>query len=409
MGEELVYWVWLSQCFPYGSGKIGRFLELSQDVEGLCLGGDAARAEYPIFSDQDRKRMSKTSLDRARAILDLCRELDIRVLSWADEEYPQSLRELYAPPAVLYVRGSLKGLDRELVITAVGTREAIGYTRSVTGNLCFQLAQAGVTIVSGCAVGIDEYAHKGALRAGGRTIGVLGCGLDVNYPAQNKELKDAILRGGGALISELAPGTKPDGKYFPTRNRLLAGLGMGVLVTHAPERSGSLITADLAAEQGKEVFCVPPYNIYDSGCMGVVALLQDGAKPVYSVHSILEEYYPLYEDRIDLKALSGVLIESRRAEVVREQRQRVADASVYRAGREPGVPQPVVEPPSALSELQQKLYDALTDEPRPVDDIINDAGLRSYQALASMTELELMGLAEAHPGRRYSRAHREND
>ncbi len=406
MGEDLVYWVWLSQCFSSGSGKIGKFLELSQDVKSLCLDGEQARRELSIFSEQDLKRMAKTSLDRAQMILEQCRELGIRVLSWADGEYPQRLREIYAPPAVLYVKGSLEGLDQELAITAVGTREAIGYTRGVTGNLCYQLARAGVTIISGCAMGIDEYAHRGALKAGGRTIAVLGCGLDVNYPAPNRELKEKILQFGGALVSELPPGTKPDGKYFPTRNRLLAGLGMGVLVTHAPERSGSLITADLAAEQGKEVFCVPPYNIYDSGCLGVVPLLQDGAKPVYSVHSILEEYYPLYSDRIDLKALSEELIQSKRAEVVREQRQKVADGAVYHAGRTTAEETAaVVKPPIELNSTQQKLYDALGDEPRPVDDIMNDAGLRSYQALASMTELELMGLAVAHPGRRYSRAH----
>ncbi len=218
------------------------------------------RRDTGVFSEQDLKRMEKTSLSRAELILKQCAERNIRVLSWADEEYPQRLREIYAPPAVLYVKGSLEGLDRELAITVVGTREAIGYTRGVTGNLCYQMARAGV-------------------------------------------------------------------------------MGMGVLVTHAPERSGSLITADLAGEQGKEVFCVPPYNIYDSGCLGVVPLLQDGAKPVYSVHSILEEYYPLYSDRIDLKALSEVILQSgqseSRSESGRERRMKVADAPSYRAETPP--------------------------------------------------------------------------
>ena len=402
MGEDLVYWVWLSQCFSYGSGKIGKILELPGDAKALYQNGEEGRRALSIFSEQDLRRMSKTSLERAELILEQCRDEGIRVISYADPEYPKRLREIYGPPAVLYVKGSLAGLENQLVLTVVGTREAVGYTRGITGSLCCQLARAGVVIVSGCAVGIDEYAHRGALKAGKRTIAVLGCGLDVNYPSQNRELKEKILLSGGALVSELPPGTKPDGKYFPTRNRLLAGLGMGVLVTHAPERSGSLITADLAMEQGKEVFCVPPYDITEPGCMGVVPLLQDGAHPVYSVHSILEEYYPLYGDRIDLKALSEIMIRSRRAEVVREQRQKVADEPAYQAPKPEAVAKRTELP--ELSELQKRLYEVLTEEPRPVDDIISEAGLKPYQALASMTELELLGLAIAHPGRRYSKA-----
>ena len=397
MGENLVYWVWLSQCFSYGNGRLGKLLETLDDAKAFFQGGPELWRKSGLFSAQDLRRMEKTSLDRAAVILEECQKQDIRVISWLDEEYPRLLREIYAPPAVLYVKGSLAGLDQALTITAVGTREAIGYTRGVTGNLCYQLAQTGVVIISGCAQGIDEYAHRGTLKAGGRTIAVLGCGVDVNYPAANRELKEKILLSGGALVSELPPGTKPDGRYFPTRNRLLAGLGMGVLVTHAPTRSGSLITAELALEQGKEIFCLPPYNIYDASCTGVVPLLKEGAKPVYSVYSILEEYYPLYADRINLAALPG--------ESSGTASQKVADRPGYHhreaAARE--TVSAVVEPPARLNAFQRQVYDVLTGEPRPVDEIIDEAGLRPDQALATLSELEMMGLAAAHPGRRYSR------
>ena len=397
MGENLVYWVWLSQCFSYGNGRLGKLLETLDDAKAFFQGGPELWRKSGLFSAQDLRRMEKTSLDRAAVILGECQKQDIRVISWLDEEYPRLLREIYAPPAVLYVKGSLAGLDQALTITAVGTREAIGYTRGVTGNLCYQLAQTGVVIISGCAQGIDEYAHRGTLKAGGRTIAVLGCGVDVNYPAANRELKEKILLSGGALVSELPPGTKPDGRYFPTRNRLLAGLGMGVLVTHAPTRSGSLITAELALEQGKEIFCLPPYNIYDASCTGVVPLLKEGAKPVYSVYSILEEYYPLYADRINLAALPG---ESSGAAS-----QKVADRPGYhhRESAAQETVSAVVQPPARLNAFQRQVYDVLTGEPRPVNEIIDEAGLRPDQALATLSELEMMGLAAAHPGRRYSR------
>ena len=399
MGENLVYWVWLSQCFSYGNGRLGKLLETLDDAKAFFQGGPELWRKSGLFSAQDLRRMEKTSLDRAAVILEECQKQDIRVISWLDEEYPRLLREIYAPPAVLYVKGSLAGLDQALTITAVGTREAIGYTRGVTGNLCYQLAQTGVVIISGCAQGIDEYAHRGTLKAGGRTIAVLGCGVDVNYPSANRELKEKILLSGGALISELPPGTNPDGRYFPTRNRLLAGLGMGVLVTHAPVRSGSLITADLALEQGKEIFCLPPYNIYDASCTGVVPLLKEGAKPVYSVYSILEEYYPLYADRINLELLPPETVLRQQADS--RQRQKVADPHTYRRGRESaGQEQPpaaVVEPPARLSAYQRQIYDVLTEEPQPVDEIIGNAGMRADQALAALSELELMDMRQPIP------------
>ena len=227
MGENLVYWVWLSQCFSYGNGRLGKLLETLDDAKAFFQGGPELWRKSGLFSAQDLRRMEKTSLDRAAVILEECQKQDIRVISWLDEEYPRLLREIYAPPAVLYVKGSLAGLDQALTITAVGTREAIGYTRGVTGNLCYQLAQTGVVIISGCAQGIDEYAHRGTLKAGGRTIAVLGCGVDVNYPAANRELKEKNSAFGRRPGQRAASGNQTGRPVFSDQKPVAGRIGNG--------------------------------------------------------------------------------------------------------------------------------------------------------------------------------------
>lgn len=226
---------------------------------------------YPAWVNQaETARIMRHSLERSEFILKECGRLKIRVVSLEDPLYPDRLKNIYAAPPVLYVYGDLSGMDDNVVLGVVGTRHPTEYGKTVTDELCYQLAAAGAVIVSGCAVGIDAHAHMGALKAGGRTVGVLGCGLDVDYPAENKGLKRGILKYGGALISELPPGTTVSRKYFPTRNRLISGLSLGVVVTEAPVRSGSLITLNLALEQGRDVFCVPPHDICNPLYQGVV-------------------------------------------------------------------------------------------------------------------------------------------
>jgi DNA processing protein len=237
-------------------------------------------------------RRSLESLLAARSALDLDQELErvaavgARVLTWEAPDYPRLLREIAAPPPVLYVKGDITEQDA-WAVAVVGTRRASDYGREITRRLAGDLARNGITVVSGLARGIDGEAHRAALKAGGRTIAVLGCGIDRIYPPEYRKLAQEIV-GQGALVSDYPLGTEPEGKNFPPRNRIISGLSLGVLIVEAGERSGALITADYAAEQGRDVFAVPG-SILTRGSAGTNALIRDGAKVVLGPEDILEE------------------------------------------------------------------------------------------------------------------------
>jgi DNA processing protein len=213
-------------------------------------------------------------------------EADAHAVTWEDSDYPRLLREVPAPPPLLYVRGRLVE-DDVWAVGVVGTRRATHYGKEVTRRLVMGLAQSGVTTTSGLARGIDGIAHETALEAGGRTIAVLGSGIDRIYPPEHRKLADKIA-GCSAIISEYPLGTPPEAGNFPPRNRIISGLSLGVLITEAGMRSGALITADYAAEQGRDVFAVPG-SILNSGSAGTNRLIQEGAKAVVSVEDILNE------------------------------------------------------------------------------------------------------------------------
>lgn len=223
-----------------------------------------------------------------RQAADLARH-GIGLLTLWEEGYPERLAAIFDPPPLLFVRGELVSADR-LAVAVVGTRAASYYGRSVCERLSGELAQRGVTIVSGLARGIDAVAHRAALEAGGRTIAVAACGLDVSYPAENRQLLEAITAG-GAAVSELPPGTAPDRGYFPARNRIISGLSLGVVVIECGARSGALITARCAVEQGREVFAVPG-SVEAPGSAGPHRLIRQGAKLVERAEDVLEEVYP---------------------------------------------------------------------------------------------------------------------
>jgi len=205
-----------------------------------------------------------------------------------DKNYPKLLKEIFDPPKELYIWGELKA-EEKYPLAVVGTRKISSYGKQVAAPLVKNLAKAGLTIVSGLALGIDGLAHQAALDVGGRTIAVLGSSLDIIYPALHKKLAENIANSGGAVISEYPPGTRPAKYTFPARNRIVAGLSLGVLVIEAPEKSGALITARFALDQGREVFAVPG-SIYNPNSIGCNKLIKMGAKPVTKAEDIFETF-----------------------------------------------------------------------------------------------------------------------
>ncbi|MFW6082796.1 MAG: DNA-processing protein DprA [Chloroflexota bacterium] len=284
--SDLRYWVGFNEVRGIGPLRLRALLDHFGSIEQA----------WHASSDQLRNlgvdTRSLKNLSKVRSSIDLDQRLEqieaigAHVLTWESPDYPDLLRETYAPPPVLYVKGQLKRQDA-WAMAVVGTRRASTYGLEVTRRLATALARNGVTVVSGMARGIDGVAHRAALDAGGRTIAVFGCGIDTIYPAEHRKLAGRIAAQ-GALISDYPLGTRPEGRNFPPRNRIISGLSMGVLVTNAGKTSGALITADFAAEQGRDVFAVPG-SILNQGSVGPNHLIQDGAKLVIQAEDILEE------------------------------------------------------------------------------------------------------------------------
>jgi len=286
MTEKLQYWIGFNIVEGIGPARLQALLDYFGNLE------TAWRADAGALRRAGLDKRSLENLLEARARLDLDAEVEkvaragAQVLTWQDPTSPPLLRHIPGPPPVLYIKGELRPED-EWAVAVVGTRRATVYGREATRQLTGDLARNRVTIVSGLARGIDAHAHQAALDAGGRTIAVLGSGIDVIYPPEHARLASAIVER-GALITEYPLGTQPESSNFPPRNRIISGLALGVLIVEAGEGSGALITCDFALEQGRDVFAVPG-NIFHRGSEGCNKLIQQGAKVVLSVEDILEE------------------------------------------------------------------------------------------------------------------------
>jgi DNA processing protein len=316
-----------------------------------------------VFKKQSFKRAEKELAQTQR--IDRC-----RLLNWTEPEYPQTLLQIYDPPVMLYVRGDAQILNQPS-IGMVGTRRPTLYGTQMAERLGRELAARGLIVVSGMARGIDAISHQGVMAVNGRAVGVLGTGIDVCYPKENRKLYEKVLER-GAIISEFPLGTHPAPENFPVRNRIVAGMPLGVVVVEGAQYSGSLITARLAMEFGREVFAVPG-NVTQPVSFAPNLLIKQGAKLVTNGEDVIEELPT---------PVRAVLVRVEAPEA--EQRNLLAAAS--------------------LNSSEKKIYDLLSvDDPKHIDDIVENSGLNSSEVLATLFDLEMKGIVRQLPGKQFSR------
>ena len=409
-----LHWIWLAT--RAGLGDRGRMLLLQRfaDAEDVYFAETGEYARVEGLSPEAISSLQEKSLAEAEQILADCQRENIRILTWQDALYPKRLKNIADPPVVLYYKGTLPQVDALPCIAVVGTRGASAYGMSTAKRMGYQIAACGGITVSGVAFGIDAMAMRGALSAGAPVIGVLGCGADVVYPASNRALYADTQRQ-GCLLTEFPPGTPPIGWNFPRRNRIISGLSCGVLVGEAPEKSGALITARQAADQGRDVFVVPG-NIDVPSCKGSNALLRDGAIAVSSGWDVISEYQDRFpgkitENRTDSRQtaypdeLEEQPLQVAQTPKVPEKKHR---KSIFGKKKEidntPSSPYIDADKPRpALSADEETLLSFIGADGALVDDVISDAGLPAGQVLAMLTMLEVKGVVARLPGKRVQR------
>ncbi len=346
--DENQFWIGFTLVKGIGAVRFQRLLEYFGNAESAWVANPSELAEAGLSSKLIERLISVRDKVDLSIIWEQILSKGIQVLIWKDDDFPHRLKEIDQPPPVLYLRGELLPEDN-WAVAIVGTRRVTPYGRQVTEEIASYLAANGITIVSGLARGVDSLAHSAALKAGGRTLAVLGSGVDRIYPPENRPLVEQMLEQ-GAVLSDYAPGTPPEASNFPPRNRIISGLSMAVIVIEAGKTSGALITAEFAAEQGREIFAVPG-NIFAPQSKGTNKLIQNGAHPLLSASDIMQilNLTRLGQHKAARKALPA-------------------------------------------DEVESKLLDAMGEEPLHVDDILNQTNLPVDKVSATLVMMELKGL-----------------
>lgn len=344
----------LIEAFASPEAVFSASLSALKDVEGI---NDKIIKELKDFRPDDKK--IKDELHKIK-------DSGIRFITLNDNDYPQNLKSIYDPPPYLYVRGDFKNEDR-LSVAIIGSRSATNYGRQITETISKELSSLGITIVSGMARGIDSFAHQSALDAGGRTIAALGCGIDIVYPPENKGLMMRI-KDSGAVISEFPFGTPPEAVNFPQRNRLISGISLGTVVIEAADDSGSLITANYAVEQGRELFAVPG-NVTSRMSKGSNSLIKKGAKLINSADDIIEELIPQLKGELkDIRSLKN-------------------SAAI-----------------ANLSDEERLIFDNISLEPKHIDRLTIESKIPASKASALLMNLELKGAVKRLSGNMFIRS-----
>jgi DNA processing protein len=412
--STLKYWVWFSDVSGVRTKTKKLLMEHFSDPQAIYFANEGEYKALEEISDSEIQALGNKDLTRAENILTSCADIGAEILTLNDARYPARLKNIYDPPAVLYVLGKLPWLDEEVPIAIVGTRRATPYGIKMGKRFGYEITKGGGLIVSGLAEGVDTAGAQGALRAGGSCIGVLGTAIDVVYPKSNKTLFEDI-KAVGALISEFPPGAKTKASNFPQRNRIMSGLSLGVVVIEAPKSSGSLITASRAADQGRDVFVVPG-NADAPNCVGSNELIRDGAKIVMRGDDVLAEYEGLYPSRIKRLSSNQVQIPQEDAKLEasetaapqpepeadlpeeKEKKPRRFELPSLRRQKKPTLESQLAE----LTPEQLKVISSIGTEGAHLDDIIERCGAPSPQVMADLTVLQIKGFITQEKGKRFT-------
>ena len=408
----LQYWLWLSEKACVSKVRRLALLRALGSIDAVYFARDAELALVPDLTAQEREALLDKDLTQVSEIINQCYELDIRILTLQDAQYPSLLRNIDDAPVVLYYKGRLPGFGSVPTVALIGARRASAAGLLTAKRMGYQLGKAGAIIVSGLADGIDAMCMLGALTAGAPVVGILGCGADVIYPAKNKSLyEDTIARG--CILTEYPPHTPPVGYHFPIRNRIISGMSDGVVVVEAAAKSGALITARLALDQGRDVFAVPG-AAGNEACAGSNQLLREGAIFAETGADVIAEYSARYPDLADCAGegkLIGLSPDDLRGPAAKtDEKAELKVASAVQA------PKKAVDNPQesdyielkailrTLPPAQSAILEALSDGPLTVDDVIDQAQIPAAQAMSALTMLEIRRMVQKAGANRYALA-----
>lgn len=403
MNDATKYYLWLLGVFGTANPKIHTVLNYYGDAEKACAAISNGHTEF--LGDAEKFALRSASLPRIEKFILDCEKKNIGIVNLDETLYPTLLKNIFNPPVILFYRGNIDGLDDEMTITAVGTRKPTEYSKKLSHRICSDLAALGFVIVSGMALGLDSVAHLSAVENQARTIGVLACGVDYDYPKGSALLRRRILESGGAYISEIFPSQTGGKGYFQQRNRILSGLSLGTMVLEASMTSGSLITASYAISQSRDLFCIPPSDVFNPAYAGVVPLLRDGAVPLFNHYDVINQYYWKFAEKLSkLKTDEKVRIKPENSFVFDKSKPESALTSKKGSSapktKAKNVAEPVrqaeseqpVKDYSGLDENQLKVVNLLRGGNKNIDEINDGTGL-GYAALSEiLIELEMNGI-----------------
>lgn len=395
MDHRLLCWIRLQQALGYGSNKPMEAYRRHPDLEKWFASRSFAENEEGLFTKAEMERFQKFTGERCLKIAEMAKSLGQKMLTPESSEYPECLRQIANPPAVLYYVGDFPAVDDIPAIAVVGSRNTSQSGLAAARILCRQLGAAGAVVVSGGALGIDTAAHLGAMDAGGKTVALLACGIDYPYLKSNQKLREAVARH-GALISEFAPGTEVQKWHFLIRNRIISGLSCGVLVAEASIKSGTMITAKHATEQNRDIF-VLMVDSWRENSEGVLQLIWDGAKPVSCAADILTEYTPRFP---------ACTVPPR--EPISTFRQPVPEDEIKGIHAFPDFlaeSSSKKQPTSCekMSPEAKALYQALSAQPISVEELVYRTGMSIDKLFQAATELELLEKIQSFSGGRYAK------